>query len=113
MNPVIIDNEPESNENKPIWSNWKLWLAVSFTAVIFYLAWIYASWIVAFPGGLLSSIILVKFVHWVDNKGMGKVSTYSQIVTQKNIAYAIYFMGICIVAAIGYLAPFLAFVLLR
>ena len=52
--------------------------------------------------GLLCAAIWFVFVNFIDDKAFQGVNTYEEIVVKKNMAYATYFLGICIGSAIAF-----------
>jgi len=72
------------------------------------LFWLFGSYvytpIMAFAGGVLASVIMLLIIHYLDDKLLGKVDTYTEIVTEKNFAYALYFASVAftVVAAFGF-----------
>lgn len=65
--------------------------------------------VMAFTAGIFSISLITLVLHFIDDKALGDADTYEQIVTNGNLAYAIYFlaMALCVIAA--YAIPFLVF----
>ena len=65
--------------------------------------------IMAFAGGILGAVIILALIHILDNKMLGKVDTYEEIVEKQNLPYAIYFLSVTIGVCTGVTIAFLVF----
>ena len=88
------------------------WLAilVSTNIILFILGYIFLSELLPFAGGLLASILGLFLYQLSDDKLLGKVDTYNEIIVNKNLAYAIYLLSISILIGLSFSSAFLVFV---
>jgi len=88
------------------------WLAILVVAniILFAIGYIFLSQFLPFAGGLLASILGLFLFQLSDDKLLGNVDTYKEIIGNKNLAYAIYLLSISIIIAICFGSAFLVFV---
>jgi len=63
----------------------------------------------AFAGALLAGSLALAIFQFSDDKIIGSVNTYQEIVVNKNIALGLYYVALALVIAIPFGSAFLVF----
>ena len=64
----------------------------------------------AFASGTFCSAILIFIFSFSESKMLGKVDTFTEIITNRNVAYALFLIALAILIAVGFLAAFAVFI---
>lgn len=83
-------------------NNKYVWIGLLVAGVLFYITLNYFMEVFAPINGLLCMAIWYFAVNFIDDKAFSAVNTYEEIVKNKNMAYAIYFLGISLGSAIAF-----------
>lgn len=86
---------------KSIINNKWHWIFVIIATVIFYVANQFTAFL-SIAGGVFVSATLIQLFHFTDDKLLGDVNTYEEIIVKKNLAYAKYLQSIALLLLGGF-----------
>jgi hypothetical protein len=93
------------------------WILILYViALIFFLAGQFipgAGMFMAFAGGTFSAATCRFILHYEDVSVLKNVDTYTEIIINKNMAYAVYYLTNGLIIVVSFAAAFLVFLTLK
>ena len=86
---------------KSIINNKWHWIFVIVATVIFITANQFTAFL-SIAGGVFISATLIQLFHFSDDKLLGDIDTYEEIIKNQNLAYAIYLLNISLLLLGGF-----------
>lgn len=88
------------------------WIMIMLT-VVFAIAMFKFNQILALATAYFLSFSMIFLFHFIDDKALPQVDTYTELITNKNLAYAVYMLSLAVLIMGGFLSAVLIFFSLR